>query len=110
MSIDFYYFTICTFLLIVFAAAVYISLQGSALAKYFLWAWAVLLIAAVPFASFISDTVKTYAAGLALLFFLYTIFIFGKRNQPQLDIAQDEMRRVLAESNVWRFPGASRFQ
>ena len=99
MGIDFYYFTSCIFLLVVFAVAVYISIKGNALAKYFLWAWALLLIAAVPFMSLIPDTVKTYAAGFVLLFFLYTIFIFDKRNQHQLDIAQDEMRRVLAESN-----------
>lgn len=99
MGIDFYYFTICIFLLVVFATAVYISLKGNTLAKYFLWVWALLFIAAVPFVSLIPDAVKTYLAGLALLFFLYTIFIFDKRNQHQLDIAQDEMRRVLAESN-----------
>ena len=99
MKIDLYYFTVCIFLLAVFAATVFFSLKGRTLAKYFLWAWALLLGVAVPFASLIPHTVETYAAGFALLFFLYTIFIYDKSSQHQLDIAQDEIRRVLAESN-----------
>lgn len=99
MGIGFYYFAVRTFLAGVFAAAVYISLKGNALARYFLWTWALLLVIAVPFVSLIPESARTYVGGLAILFFLYTIFIVGIRSQNKIDMAQDEMRRVLAESN-----------
>jgi two-component system sensor histidine kinase UhpB len=99
MNIDYYYFTVCSFLIVVFSATVYLSLKGSSLARYLLWAWALLLLVAAPFIPSIPNTITTPAASLALLFFLYTIFVFGRNNQHQLDIAQDEIRRLLAESN-----------
>ncbi len=99
MNFDFYYFTVCIFLLVVFSATVYLSIKGRTLARYFLWAWALLLLVAAPFLSSIPHTITKNVAGLALLFFLYTIFLFDKRNQHQLDVAQDEIRRLLAESN-----------
>ncbi|MBC7999319.1 MAG: histidine kinase [Leptolyngbya sp.] len=98
-GIDLYYFTVCAFLIVVFTATVYLSFKGRTLARYFLWSWALLLLVAVPFISFIPDTVTTHAAGLGLLFFLYTIFLFDKRSRHQLDTAQNEIRRLLAESN-----------
>lgn len=99
MNIDYYYFTVCSFLIVVFSATVYLSLKGSSLARYLLWAWALLLLVAAPFIPSIPNTITTPAAGLALLLFLYTIFAYGRKNQYQLDIAQDEIRRLLAESN-----------
>lgn len=99
MEANFYYFTAWSFILIVLAASVYLSHKGNRLAKYFLWSWALLLLAAAPFISSIPDTLARHIPGVTVLFFVYTLFLIRKRNQRKLEIAHEETRRVLAESN-----------
>ena len=99
MEANFYYFAAWSFILIVLATSVYLSHKGNRLAKYFLWSWALLLLAAAPFISSIPETLARHVPGVTVLFFVYTLFLIRKRNQRELEIAHEETRRVLAESN-----------
>lgn len=99
MESDAYYFTICAFLLLVFAATFYLSYKGNLLAKDFLWTWASLLLIALPFSSYIPSAITDHIAGITFIFFVYTLFLIKRKNQKTLETAHEETRRVLAEAN-----------
>lgn len=98
MNLNVFYLAVIGSLVVVFATTIHLSLKGWVAAKYFLWLWALLLIVAA--ASFREKyTVRTDVAGLALLCFIYTLLVFSRRGKSDLDSAQEEIRRLLAESN-----------
>lgn len=92
------FFTICSFLLVVFVVALSLAFRGDAAAKYFLWTWAILMVAAVP-VSARANTISSVAAASLLVFFLYALFLSKKHSLAQLEESHEETRRVLAESN-----------
>lgn len=92
------FFTICSFLLVVFGVSLFLAIRGSNTAKYFLWIWAVLMLVALPFATR-ANTISSLAAGLMLMFFLYVLFLSNKHSLDRLEVSHEETRRVLAESN-----------
>jgi two-component system sensor histidine kinase UhpB len=94
-----FHLTICGFVGIVFIVSVYFSFRGEIIARDLLWGWALLLLLAIPLASLFAARVTDYLAGLLLLLFFYAIFVVVKRSRDRLGVAQDEIRRLLAESN-----------
>lgn len=92
------FLTICTFLLVVFVASVMLASKGSAPAKYFLWAWASLLVVSLPFTTR-ANVISSLPAGLMLMFFVYVIIVGRMHSKEQLEVSHEETRRVLAESN-----------
>ena len=98
MEENFVFFTICSFLLVVFGVSLSLAFKGNNTAKYFLWIWAVLMLVALPFTTR-ANTISSLAAGLMLMFFLYVLFLSNKQSLERLEVSHEETRRVLAESN-----------
>ena len=92
------FFTTCLFLLVVLSVAFYLAVKGNVTAKYVIWAWAVFMVAAMPFATQ-ANSISSLAAGLMLLFFLYVLYLTNLRSSQRLEVSHEETRRVLAESN-----------
>lgn len=92
------FFTICSVLLVVFIVALALAFRGDNTARYFLWTWAILMVAALPFSSR-ANAISSVAAGSILVFFLYALFLSKKHSLAQLEESHEETRRVLAESN-----------
>lgn len=86
----------CFFLLVAFAASVYLTIRGNETAKYFLWTWAAMLVVALPFIKRTSE-IPSAVVGLLLLFFVYAITLANLHNRREADVAHGELRRVLAE-------------
>ncbi|WP_459203504.1 sensor histidine kinase (plasmid) [Ralstonia pseudosolanacearum] len=95
MAIIFY--TSCAFLLIVLVVSLVLAVKGNRTAKYFLWVWAVLLVAALPFITR-ANMISSLAAGLMLVFFIYVFFFTVRYGKERVDVSHEETRRVLAES------------
>lgn len=92
------YFTICLFLAGVFVAGVRLAAQGDKAAKYFLWAWAGLLVASLPLTLRI-NLIPSLPAGMILAFLVYVMVAWKLRANARLEVSHEETRRVLAESN-----------
>ncbi|MGA4289678.1 ATP-binding protein [Ralstonia nicotianae] len=92
------FYTSCALLLVVFFASLILAVRGNRTAKYFLWMWAVLLIAALPFIKR-ANMISSMAAGLMLVFFVYVLFLMVRYGMARVDVSHEETRRVLAESN-----------
>ena len=92
------FFTTCLFLLVVLGVALYLAIKGNTTAKYFIWAWAVFMIVAMPFTT-VANSISSLAAGLMLVFFLYVLYLTNLRSTQRLEVSHEETRRVLAESN-----------
>lgn len=90
--------TVATFLLVVFLASVALAVRGAAQARYFLWAWALLLLVFLPFSTQAS-IFSGMPAALILFFFFYIIILGKLHSNEQLEVSHEETRRVLAESN-----------
>lgn len=99
MQESFVFFTICAFLVVVFGVSVSAAIKGNDAARYFLWTWALLLVAALPFVARTSARISSLAAGLMLLFFVYVMYLMNKRGVERLEASHEETRKVLAESN-----------
>lgn len=99
MGVNLYNISIYIFIFAVLATSVYLSYGGNRLAKYFLWFWALLLLLAAPFISLIPSTLTDNVAVVTVAFFVYALVLIAGRNHRKFEIAHEELRRVLAESN-----------
>lgn len=99
MADSFFFVTICIFLAVALIVSAVAAARGSRPAKYFLWTWLLLTVAATPFVATTSASISNLAAGLMLLFFVYVIYLMNRHGVRQIEKSHEETRRVLAESN-----------